>query len=130
MRRAPAPLAVLLLAALAGCDAASEPVLEAERRASFDVAYAVEGTYARCSVTYADASGARTLDTALPWRVRVRAEATSATPFHASVSATCTDEVREGKGTVSIRANDVLRDLRTTAGRGATALATATLEVD
>ena len=61
--------------------------------------------------------------------MRVRAVATGAAPFYASVSATCADEVKEGKGTVSIRANGTLRDVRTTAGRGATVLATATLAV-
>ncbi len=113
--------AVLLSACEAGNPFEAAPV----HTATFSVRYNVEGTYRACSVTYLDAT--RTLqreDVAPGWEKTVAVSVrTDQAPFDAFVQATCADDAKVGKVTVSLHANGTLVDTNSTANYGATARA-------
>ncbi len=120
------PLALLVLS-LAACDSTEDdaPVDPVGASQTFEVRYAVEGTYTGegCAIEYRNAE--RSLVSlekqVLPWEVIERVTVTDQgdlSVFNSSLKSTCEDPDREGKATVSIFISGALRATQTTTGPG------------
>jgi hypothetical protein len=121
-------LPFILLFALSACDSRdfdSDTFAQANF-AKYDVAYEVVGTYSFCSISFVGANKElETINTSLPWSketfsVSVRG---SQELFNASVSATCRDENRLGKSTVSVFIDGEMKSRGATTGYDKTAKA-------
>lgn len=121
-------LAALLLTCLA-CDANDEEVVAepAVPVRTFDVRYVVEGTYTGdgCAIVYAaaDRTEATREQQDLPWEQIERVEIARSGPqsvFNASLSATCSDPLREGKVTAALYVDGAQRQIQTSTGPGET----------
>ena len=122
----------LLALTVAACDMLNDGAqMRAERTARVRLRYELSGTYAACTVAHNNALRQTVQQpvTALPWQEKYTVEVSQATPFVASIAATCADSTKEGKSDVFIYANDKKVALGTAAGFGATASATYTITV-
>ncbi|NND73117.1 MAG: hypothetical protein HKN43_16200 [Rhodothermales bacterium] len=115
-----------LIFVLCACDSRDfdSDVFAQSNSALFEVAYEVSGTYAQCTIAFIGPDkDLETVATTLPWSketfpVHVRGTQDS---FNASVKATCKDDNRLGKSTVSVYVDGELKSRGATTGYGKTA---------
>ncbi len=119
-------LPALLVFGLSACDSRDfdSDTFALSKVEFFDVAYEVTGTYSNCSISYVTIDRSiKTVSTALPWSKEAFTVRVAGTDdlFNAAVSATCHDDNRFGKSTVSVFVDEELKSRGATTGFGQTA---------